>query len=477
MSFENILTLWTDNQALSVVVWLFIIVLLMYLARTPAHQSIITSSRMLRGIMRIAAHSINKSEKKLQLRNREVLLAIGRDNAEALIEREFYRVNTVVSRDLSGYPNLHRKISDQSTRIDEDYQQSKEMPPAPPGWIDAVEAVSNLRTNDDSMKAKILEDIHTTVKKAQKTAEEDYRKASQKRQSLLHRILPYWRRMDQTLVEVNKSITGLQDRSEEIDKQMEKYEQILAKSPGAERMLSSSAFTQFFISGFVLSIATLGAIINYYLIAMPMSEMVGGNSMLGPFKASGVAAMVLILLEVAMGLFMMEAMRITHMFPVIHTMDDKMRRRMIWITFSFLFVLASVESSLAFMRDLLAADREALNQTLAGLAVVNPEFRWIPSMGQMVLGFILPFVLTFVAIPLESFVHSSRTVLGMALTGSLRVMSVSFRIMGNVFFQMGKMLVNLYDLFIFIPLRIEEMVHHEKDGEHHDKRHQDHKAF
>jgi hypothetical protein len=248
---------------------------------------------------------------------------------------------------------------------------------------------------------------------------------------------------------------------------MERYEKIRAQSPQAERTLSSSSMTQFFISGLVLSIAVIGGIVNYYLIALPMSEMVGANSMLGPFKASNVAAMVIITLEVAMGLFLMESLRITSMFPVIGTMDDRMRKRMLWMTFTLLLILASVESSLAFMRDLLAADREALRQTLSGIEAANPEFRWIPSMGQMIMGFVLPFALTFVAIPLESFIHSSRTVVGVSGIGILRALAVTLRFMGSMFYHLGSTLVNIYDLMIFIPLRFEELfMHYGKGGQH-----------
>jgi hypothetical protein len=217
--------------------------------------------------------------------------------------------------------------------------------------------------------------------------------------------------------------------------------------------------TQFVISGLVLVIAALGGFVNFQLIALPMSEMVGGGSHLGAIKTSDVAALVIIMVEVAMGLFLMESLRITRLFPVIGTLDDRMRRRMMWATFAILFTLAGIESSLAYMRDLLAADREALTQALSGVTAANPAFRWIPSVGQMVMGFILPFALTFVAIPLESFVHSSRTVLGACLGGTLRALAFGLRLLGRLTHHAGSLLVACYDLAIFIPLRIEALAH------------------
>ena len=79
------------------------------------------------------------AERKLEGRNREVLLAAGREAAERMIEREFDRVEATVQKDLAGYPALQRKLSEEITRIDEDYERSAEVPPEPPGWTKAVE--------------------------------------------------------------------------------------------------------------------------------------------------------------------------------------------------------------------------------------------------------------------------------------------------------------------------------------------------
>ena len=155
----------------------------------------------------------------------------------------------------------------------------------------------------------------------------------------------------------------------------------------------------------------------------------------------------------------MESLRITHLFPIIGSMDDTMRKRMVLITFSILAILATVEASLAYMRDLLALDREALTQSLAGTGIIaEAEFRWIPSLGQMIMGFILPFALAFVAIPLESFIHSLRTVLGMIALSLIHAIAFVARLIGGSARQLSVMLVSLYDLFIMLPLGIERLI-------------------
>jgi hypothetical protein len=102
---------------------------------------------------------------------------------------------------------------------------------------------------------------------------------------------------------------------------------------------------------------------------------------------------------------------------------------------------------------------QALRQSLAGSEVAaEASGNWIPTAGQMVMGFILPFALAFVAIPLESFVHSSRTVLGVVLVGLLRSFAFFLRFVGNIAKSASEMLLKVYDLLVFAPLWIEHMI-------------------
>lgn len=455
---NNLINMWSDNSSVSVVVWAVLIVASLYLGRTPAHQLIFNVSRNMRMAFRLMARSVRQMEERLVKRNKEVVLNAGQEAIERVIEREFHRVNAVVARDLSGYPALHRQINDTISKIEEEYHNSTETPPTPPQWDQAIEAVAKIPRNSNTKVDQILDEIQSSIEGAQKQTINEFRKSSLARHQLLKRMMPSWRSLDQNLSVVKTQITGLEERSNFIDTQMKRYEEIRRGEEQAARLLSSSSLTQFFVSGLVLVIAVLGGIINFQLIALPMSEMVGGASQLGPMKTADVAALVIIMVEVAMGLFLLESLRITRLFPVIGSMDDKMRTRMLIITLSILTILASVEASLAYMRDLLALDREALTQSLSGLSVVEAEFRWIPSMGQMIMGFVLPFTLAFVAIPLESFIQASRTVVGLGSELTLRLVHFVLRLFGNLIYQLGNTLIAIYDLIIFLPLRIEQLL-------------------
>lgn len=455
---SEVFLLWSNQPGISLLVWLCLLILVMYCGRNQAHQVFRSTGRSVRAFTRLFSKAIARMEQQLVDRNRDILLAAGAENLERTIEREFVRVNKVVSRDLANYPALHRQISDTIENIEKDFQHSTDSPPLPPAWLDAVESIAAIPRNGDPAVNKILKNIHSTVESAYIETKREFQKSTMQRHKLLGGMQPMWRSLGESLSKVKDKIDGLDERSEHIDRHMDAYTKMRSGDQDIMRVLASSSLTQFFISGLVLIIAALGGLINFQLIAMPMSEMVGGTSYIGSLQTSDIAALVIILIEIAMGLFLMETLRITRLFPIIGSMDDRMRKRMMIVTFVILTILASIEASLAYMRDLLALDREALQQSLAGATVVEAEFRWIPSIGQMIMGFVLPFALAFVAIPLESFIHSTRTVLGMILVAIMRFFAVIARLIGSAVSHLCKVLTHLYDLVIMGPLMIEQLV-------------------
>lgn len=456
---EQIDMFFSSNTIVSNILIGFVVLLLLYVARVPAHRTIRLFAVLLRNVLRLVGASLMVAEERVSRRNRQVMLASGRDLQERLLEREFQRVHLIVKRDLEDYPALNRVLSEQLTQIEEDYHKSIDVPPLPPTWLSAIESIAKIPATESSPVADILSDLNETLGKNHREAMKAYRDASRQRHSLLRRMVPYWRRLANTLSSVDRKISDLDGRIPAIDNHMQKYEHILAGTDHAERELSASFMTQFFVSGVVLFVALMGGVINFHLIALPMSEMVGGSSYLGPVKTADVAAMVIILVEIAMGIFLMESLRITRMFPTIHIMDDQMRRRMIVVTLTILVALASVESALAYMRDLLASDKEALTRSLSGAAGAGTvEYRWIASVGQMLLGFILPFALTCVAIPMESFIQSARVVFGSVLSALLRMVVFGLRWTGMLIAGMGSILIQFYDVMIFLPLWVERLV-------------------
>src|SRR5258708_24039331 len=241
---------------------------------------------------------------------------------------------------------------------------------------------------------------------------------------------------------------------------MAKYEQINAATDKAQHALTVSAFTQFAIALFVVAIAAGGAFINFKLIALPMSEMVRARDYLTSSRRTfEVAALVIIFVEASMGLFLLEAMRVTHLFPGIANLNEVLRRRMLWIAFVLLVTLAGVEAALALMRDMLIAAKQALVQSLATVQAVTNE-GWIgriPTAGQMLLGFMLPLALAFIAIPLDSPIHSARTRGGALLPALVRPLALVLRVVAQAVRQARPGLIRLYDVALVVPLLVERL--------------------
>jgi hypothetical protein len=457
MSMTSLLAI-TPWPPLSAVILLALLVVALYFARRTAHQAIRAVTDALGRGLRLASHSVARGEEKLAARNREVLLSNGREAKERLIEREFVRVGDTVRKDLANYPTLHRSLCEAIVRIEEEEQKAVEVPPEAPGWVQAVKVIANLDAKNGGNE--ILEDIHKSMIRAHSEAMDDYRKASAERHALLRKMMPDWRRIQETLGRVNKNVESVLERALSIDRHMQEYDDMVRGEDRAVSILSSSSLVYFFVSALVLAVAAAGAAINFTLIARPMAEMVGGTSYIGTFRTADIAALVIIMVEISMGLFLMESLRITRLFPVIGALSDTMRRRMMFITFFILLLMASIEAGLAYMREVLLQDELATSAMLrgdAGNSFVN-EHLWITTAAQMGMGFILPFALVFVAIPLETFIHSLRTVMGLIGIGFMRALSLLLRVLGNGMRHIGTLAERIYDLPLFVPLWIEARV-------------------
>ena len=451
---------WPNNVALSVLALGILAMLFMYAARKPVHGVILSTCNLVTQSARYLSRWLFLSADNLRLRNQSVLLAHGQESAATLIDREFERVGNIIRKDMQEFPALQRKLMEEVTRIEEDYHKCGEVPPPPPEWVNALESVSQIKSGGD-IPRKLLGDINKSIQKIHDKTVAEYRHSYEGRHKILKGMQPAWRSVDKLIGEMDKKMVTLHTNAKQIDGHMAKFEAMRAKDDKTEHALTVSAFVQFAISSLVMVIAMGGAFINYKLIALPMSEMVGASDYItDSLKTSDVAALVIILMEASMGLFLLESLRITQLFPKIASMDDTMRRRLMLASLIFLVILAAIESSLALMRDMLISDKASLMRDLASSAPAAPEgwFTSIPMAGQMIMGFVLPFALAFVAIPLESVMHSLRTVIGVLLVQTLRGAGFAIKFTGMVFRRLAKVLELIYDIPIVIPLMIERWV-------------------
>jgi len=455
------------NPALSALVLAPIVIAMLYFARDHMHGLLSSLTRLPSGSLRMGAKWLSSAADTMRERNKIVLISQARNAVEIEIERELERVSVTVQRDLAGYPVLQRRLLDELTRVEDDYKKCGVVPPPPADWMAATETIAEVTKSGGPLAQKILEDISTAVGPIYEKVVSEFRSQYEDRHKILSGCVSYWRSLGETLPKLENKVSNIQDSALRLDGLMEKYEQIRKSTEKIEHSLTASASSQFVIASLVVLIALGGALVNFFLIQRPMAAMVGsGEYIIGNLEASHVGALVIILIESAMGLFLLETLRITHLFPGINTMPDKMRQKLAWVFFTILLILAGIEVGLAVMRDQIILADLAFKRDLGSahgkvVATAAAELGWmqkVPVAGQMILGFILPFALAFVGLPFEYFIHSGRTVLGALLVFLLRALSFVMRITSNLLRQTGKVLSMVFDVLIFLPLGVERLI-------------------
>lgn len=438
-----------------------LLMLCLYLAREPAHALLSKSFCTLYMGLRLVSRALSTLAKQLKTRNREVLFNLGREQTERELRKEFHEITQFVQRDLGGYPALQQDIRCSITQIQADYEASEAAPIAIPEWAEAVESIAKLKDDHHHSNTKVLEQIHQTAITQHKDNLKSNRENTQKRHSHLQKLLPYWRKLSFSIDDTGKHLIEIEKRASHIDTHMSRFEEIHQQSDKALRMLHMSTLTQFLVSALVIVIAAGGAFFNFHLIALPMSEMVGSVQRVGGVKVSDLAALVIICMEMCAGIFLLESLRITKLFPLIGSMDDRTRRVIMVTSLTVLLTLACTESALAFMRDQIANELSELRSSLAGLDLTSSEVstssaaHWIPLAANMVLGFILPIALTMIAIPLEYLLQSGRNIIAQILVFLLSTIAVTIRLLANCARHLGKISIAAYDFLIAGPLFIE----------------------
>lgn len=447
--------------------WILAIIstmLVLYFIRPSAHQLLDNLTQLIVQNLRLLSRSFLAAAKNMSVRNKEVLLEHGKQQAERELERQFIRLGNLVEKDLSRYPTVQRNIEQNIASMEDKLTETSVVPAPLPEWTEAVESISKLKdsTKNDAVVGKLLQAIYEAFHKQQSEVMNTYKKDISKRHGLLKSAMQHWRHLLEKLSSVEKHWQHLNDQAKKIDLQVERFDNMVKGTDKAERLLKSSNSTQFFIALVVMVIAGFGAFVNYNLIALPMSELMPATSQVAGYNVADIGAAVIIMLEITVGLFFMEAIGITRLFPVIHFMEDGKRKVWAWVCIIFLLALCFVEAGLAYMREAMVADKALLTSFLVAGEQASQasatETSNIPMIGQMTLGFILPLILMFVAIPFESFIHSGRHVLGSLTSQALVFLSSALRALSLFLKPLANSFKNIYDMLCFAPLWIEQLI-------------------
>ncbi len=448
----------TPYPVLSLLIWCTAFLLVLYLARSYVHRFIRSICRAVYNALRLVAGEVRGVERRLAERNREVLIARGMERIERTVERELSQVSAAVIQNAESYSALHRQISETIAKIADDHRDSLNVPPSLPNWKPVIEAIAKIDHPGDALVAEMLSEIQRLLRQQHAAVVKDQRSATRVRHGLLQKMLPRWTRTEKALRRVEESMAMLAGRAEKADASIQRYRQMRADSDTAARAFSSSALTEFVTAALFVAVAAGGALINFDLIALPLSEITGAGTTIGPYQTARVVAGVMTAAQLSLGLLLMESLRITRLFPVVGSLEKRLLSRITWFTLTLLVVFAAVEATLALMRDYMLSDMEAVKQALAGIESSTVSRSAVPAAAHMVMGFILPFWIALGAIPLASFLSSARTITGGLGEALLRLMAFCLRLLGHGCVSAGRVLTATYDLVIFPTLWLEGIV-------------------
>ena len=429
---------WPNHPALSLIAFTLLSLLLMYFVRVHAHQLIARIARLLHSQLRLLSRACLHSAQRIRLRNHEVTKALVESLMERQLERRFMRIEKLVERDLANYQQLSAEINRQLVTIDEDYAASANVPEVSPEWVTAVEAIANLQRDDRNTEvmAKILDDMHQTVKQHQRDALREHRWTISSRHKVLSKLQPQWRKLSKLLQHIDNNIEVLRLRLRQVDQHMGQFEMLTA---GSGQGIMSSMLMRFISSLFFVSVGIGAAWINWQLINQPLQELLPARELEGVSLAAVVAGLHIGITILAATLIS-ESLRITHLFPLVAAMTRRGRQTMMVIGASLLLALISVE-----IMALLAAP----------IANTVIQMTGVSQVLLVVIGLVMPLVLSMVMLPMEYMLHTIRPVFGSGLQVLCHISALLLRLAASLVLQAGALLINMYDLLIFLPLRVE----------------------
>lgn len=456
----NSLNFLPEMPGVSVAIWIAASMVFLFFAREPVHKMIQAFSDATAGGLRKLASWTKNTAESMREKHRKVLLESGVAKIQGEILQEFSKIDMANTKSLAGYPKLQLKLDDSISQIERDYKECGQVTPEAPGWSEVIESIGKAQgSTSDRIIENMLSEIHKSAVDGEKKALSEFRDVTAKRHKILGSMAPVWKRVEKLSKEINNQVEKVMENGRNIEKYMARYEKISAAEPESIDMLSSKVTKLFIISLIVIFVGLVGAFINFNLIALPMSELVPAGVRVAGMAVSEVSALVIVALELVLGIFMFEAIGVTHTFPQISNMTRGKRKIILFGCLLGLLFLSTVEASLAVLRENLAEAKTALDISLAGesAAVTDNVNSKITLIGQALLGFVLPWILAVIAIPLEMFIEASQHAFSKMYTIFITLLCHLANAIAYLLEGFFNILVHLFDIYIIIPMQISNL--------------------
>jgi len=434
----NSLPSWPDSPALALLIWLPLTMAVLYLIRARAHVAIARSSRAGQRVLRLGGRACAELAQRIEVRNREVMLALQTEITRRQLEREFTRVAAAVEQDMTKFQHLERSINEHITLLAEDFERSTQVPPAAPGWIGAVDAIAKLQAeNNPEPVGRVLQDIHNSVQDQQREVMREYRWAVNARHKILADLRPLWRKVSRQVVAVGRDSRDLLARVHRIDTLMAAFRELCANRADVR---VESFLARWLVALVLTCAAVVIGVLNIDLLALPLSALFRGQAGQSD-NLVGLTAIAFTLGVTGVALLLSECAQVSRLLPLIGGLPRHTRILLTAVASLLLVALAGGEAML--LASVAGADLPGWPHALSA---------W----GMASVGLAVPLLLALLAPSLESLLATSRPVGASAAAALLTVTALLLRLLGRLLLECGRLAHLLYDVVLFLPLASEE---------------------
>jgi hypothetical protein len=445
---------------LSHIVWFLAATFLLWMARNQLETFLQRLLMSAAHALRFAARWLDSHAKTLYVRADELAVEYFLESMEKKIEGDISQLTKTVHKDLSNYPDTNHRLNQLISDYESSFREAQDVPthhvPVNKGLNQKIDDALQSGDKSSSALVKIRKEITLQHKRRQKQTKKD----SASRMKALRSLRTPVHKLNKMLTKVDALISGLDKSLQSVSQRIKNYREMVKSRDMRVRAAHHSILTQFIIGLFFLFIVTGGAFVNFLLIERPIAEMIGGGYV-GGLSLPSVGALLIILIEMASGIMFAEAMQLSHLIPSISHWEPETRKKVAIVCGGLLLGMATVEAGLAFMREMLIAADAQTTALLTGQAsseAADALGGSLPVIVQAGMGFVIPLVLAFAAIPLEIIFKTFRIIMQRIFCSVLWVAGFTLRLLGNLMHRLYHVLVSLYDLIIFFWLVLQSWV-------------------
>ena len=435
--------------------WLIIaaLIVLLYIARPQLHRLIRSIFFGLSHVFRYVARRLQQAGDNVYRRYIEIVAA---HTAEALEQKLVGQARRLEAR----APRIDRRMSAIVDSLETSRAELDETG-------ETFRAIELDERTMDTFRTSLESAGDSKAKTRSTAAAADVRRAVKEEIAPLR---PQLNALRSELKPLGENTGRLRDLSAELERTSKKFNENLAQFEACihpdyahrrDAAQRQSILIPWVLALIVMTVALTGVFLNFFLIQRPMAEIVGDDLQVLGLPLPTAAALVVIFLEAVAGIVLMDAAGVTKLTQIA-TLPRLPKRILLYAAIAFLAAFSVFEALLAIQREaLIEIDQQTARMALGEDAGAGDDVSGglsLTMLAQMILAVLIPWLLAIAAIPLETVIQNLVFILRLVAYQLLIFASFIFALLANALKALGLFFLRVYDLIIFLPLAIEQMV-------------------